>query len=336
MLKRHDFAVAVTAGVVCFGTRPARATEAVNVLYAGSLVTVMERVVVPFAASRGLDVRGEGKGSVALANLIRSGLRSPDVFISADPAVLDSLMGPANGDLVAWYATFGTTRLVIGYSSASPLAPDFVEVARGRRPLVDVLLQPGLRLGRTDPALDPKGYRTIIAAELLERIARRPGFAAKLLGDDRNPNQILPEETLLARLESGDLDAAFLYATESVARGVPAVELPRAANLGDPAEAKMYATVSVTIDGKKRVGAPAAYALTIPNRSGRPTSPKPASSGAATQSRPESNAATQFVALLLSPEGRAALTKSGMTMLPHVQLVGDRAAVPSSLRPLFR
>jgi len=316
MITRRTFAISSGASLAVAALQPARAASSVEVLYAGSLVTVMERTIVPAAAQRGLDVRGEGKGSVALANLIRNGLRSPDVFISADTAVIDGLMGPPNGNLVAWYVTFAATRLVIGYAPASPFAQVFVEVGRGRKRLVDALLSPGLRLGRTDPALDPKGYRTLLAAQLLERAAGYPGFAVKVLGENRNSAQILPEETLLARLEGGDLDAAFLYATESAARRLPAVELPSAANLGDPAQAATYATARVTIDGVTRVGAPAIYALTIPNAA------------------PNPDGAAAFVAFLLSSGGHQLLAQSGVSVVPPM-LAGARSAVPISLRPLL-
>jgi molybdate/tungstate transport system substrate-binding protein len=316
MLTRRGFALSTGASLAAATMQPARAASSIGVLYAGSLVTVMERAIVPAAAQRGLDVRGEGRGSVALANLIRNGLRSPDVFISADTAVLEGLMGPANANLVSWYATFATTRLVVGYAPSSPFARTFVDVARGRMRLVDALLSPGLRLGRTDPALDPKGYRTVFAAQLLERATGFPGFAARLLGTNRNEAQILPEETLLARLEGGDLDAAFLYATESTARGIPAVELPASANLGDPAQARTYATARVTIDGVTRVGAPAIYALTIP------------------QAAPNPGGAAAFVAFLLSSDGHGLLVRSGVTVTP-LAVAGERTAVPASLRNLF-
>jgi len=318
MLSRGNFALC--AGATLFGAMAprAQAAESVNVSYADSLVTVMERTIVPLAAAHGLSVGGESKGSVVLANLIRAGLRSPDVFISADPAVTASLMGSANGALIDWYAVFATTRLVLGYAPNSPLAHDFVDVARSRRSLVDVLSQPGLRLGRTDPALDPKGYRVILAMNLLERYAQRPGFARKLLGEDRNPAQVLPDDaTLLGRLEGGELDAAFLYATESTARSVPAIELPRAVNLGDPAQAQTYARVSLTIEGKKRIGAPIAYALTIPRAARNP------------------RGGADFVAFLLGAEGRAALIKSGMTLLARPQVVGDRNAVPAGAQSVL-
>jgi molybdate/tungstate transport system substrate-binding protein len=313
-MKRAPFLVSLAAVPAAASlVRPgARAATSVVVLYAGSLVTVMENVLKPALAKQSLDFKGEAKGSVALANLIKSGLRSPDVFISADTKVLDGLMSDAK-PAVQWYATFATTRLVIGYSSSSPFANDFIAVNRGEKKLADVLLSPALKLGRTDPALDPKGYRSIIAAHLLEVSGNAPaGFAAKLLGDDRNPAQIFPEETLLARLETGDLDAAFLYATESIARKVPSVELPASANLGDPAQSAHYATVTVTIDGTKRTGGPAVYALTIPTVAQNKI------------------AGESFCTYLLGAEGGKLLEASGVTIVKPA-IVGDRSAVPASV-----
>jgi molybdate/tungstate transport system substrate-binding protein len=314
-VTRTDFSKTLVAGMTTaalFAPIRARAAQSVSVLYAGSLVTVMEHAIVPALAKLGFDVEGEAKGSVALAKLIEGGLRTPDVFISADPKVIDGMMGAANKNLATWYAVFASTRLVIGYAPTSPLAGAFADVVRGQKKLTDVLLMPNLRLGRTDPALDPKGYRSILAAKLLESDGAGAGFARKLLGDDRNPAQVFPEETLLARLETGDLDAAFLYATESTSRHLPAVELPATANLGEFREAAHYATASVTIDGVTRTGGVAAYALTIPSVA------RNAVGGAG------------FVAYLFSSAGQALLKASGVTTFSPV-VVGDRATVPASV-----
>jgi molybdate/tungstate transport system substrate-binding protein len=314
-MRRLPFLASLSAAAagVSFVRERVRAASVVVVLYAGSLVTIMENVVRPAVLKDGLDFKGEAKGSVALANLIKSGLRSPDVFISADLKVLDDLMTAQSKNVVLWYAPFATTRLVIGYAASSPFARDFIDASKGTIKLVDVLLKPGLKIGRTDPAVDPKGYRTIIAAKLLEAGGEAPpGFAAKLLGDDRNPAQIFPEETLLARLETGDLDAAFLYATESVARKVPSVELPDSANLGDPAQAAHYATASVTIDGTKHTGSPSVYGITIP------------------AAAPDTVAAESFVAYLLGSTGKELLESAGVTVVKPT-IVGDRSAVPSAV-----
>ena len=60
----------------------------VSVLYAGSLGAVMEKGLAPAAErTTGHGIQGEGHGSVAAARMIRDRLRTPDVFVSADPAV---------------------------------------------------------------------------------------------------------------------------------------------------------------------------------------------------------------------------------------------------------
>jgi molybdate/tungstate transport system substrate-binding protein len=313
MIDRRSFVVAAGAlGGAGLVPRPAAAAGApVSVLYAGSLVTVFERSLVPAAAAIGLDVHGEPRGSVELAKLISGGLSNPDVFISADPVLIQGLMG--QGGFASWYATFAATRMVIGYSPNSPFAHSFVQAARGERKLVDVLLQPGLKIGRTDPALDPKGYRTLIVAQLLQRESGIPDLAEKLLGNARNPSQVFPEETTLVRLESGELDAAFLYSTESAVRRLPAVELPVYANLGNPALDKTYQSVSVTVDGVTRKSGAIVYALTILNKA------------------PDPEGAARFVEFLIAGRGRSLLTAAGVRVLAPA-FSGDKAAVPASLR----
>ncbi len=65
----------------------------VSVAYAASLVAVMEGSVArTFDSRTGLRFAGEAKGSRVLANLIRAGLRDPDIFISADPALFKGLV----------------------------------------------------------------------------------------------------------------------------------------------------------------------------------------------------------------------------------------------------
>ena len=188
----------------------------VNVLYAGSLVTPMEGPIAKDLATTGIQFAGEGRGSKALERLIESGLRRPDIVISADPALVETL---EQKGLVASHVTFASAWMVLGYSPLSKQRALFEAAAGGKTGLATVLRTPGLAIGRTDPALDPKGVRTI--------------KSLKLLGLPANLGSEYPEEDLLARLEIGTLDAAFLYSTESAARKLPAIRLPGAAALSD-------------------------------------------------------------------------------------------------------
>lgn len=195
-----------------------------NVLYAGSLVNVMEHGIGPaFTRARGVRMRGFAGGSKELAREIAGKLRAADVFVSANPRVNARLMGPAHGDWVSWYVVFAESPLVIGYNRSSRFAADFT-----KKPWYRVLLEPGIRIGRTDPRLDPKGALTV---QLLQRAARRyriPELARRVLGTPENPAQVLPEESLIGRLETGLIDVGFFYSTETTAAGIATVRLPRA------------------------------------------------------------------------------------------------------------
>ncbi len=201
--------------------------QTVSVLYAGSLVTPMEGpVAAALSEKEQLEFLGEGRGSKALANFIRDGLRKPDVFISADESLVQDLR---RRGLVASSTTFGSASMVLGYSTSSRYASVFEDVRNGKVSLLDALRTPGLRVARTDPQLDPKGARTIKAMHMLAD----PATVAAILGPDENPAQIVPEESLLVRLETGEADVGFLYSTESAARHIPAIALPGKASLSD-------------------------------------------------------------------------------------------------------
>jgi len=191
----------------------------VNVLYAGSLVNLMEHSVGPaFEKETGLHMRGYAAGSGQIANEIRGKLRRGDVFISASPKVNASLMGDAHGNYVSWYVDFAESPLLIGYNPKSRFAGDFKT-----KPWDTVLQEPGLRLGRTDPKLDPKGALTIELVTKAAQAAGTPDLVEKTLGAPGNPAQVLPEETLVGRLQSGQLDAGFFYGTETSDLKIPSI-----------------------------------------------------------------------------------------------------------------
>src|ERR1700730_13827465 len=291
----------------------------VSVAYAGSLINLMEKKVGPaFSQSTGYPYVGEGKGSSALANEIKGKLTFPDIFISASPAVNTTLMGMTNGNYVSWYAPFIRSSLVIGYSSTSKFAADFQAVATGSKSWYQVLEEPGIRIGRTDPALDPKGVRTIIMTELAEKYYNQPGLSSKILGAPNNTGQIFPEEELVARLTSGQLDAGFFYLNEVTDASLPYVTLPTQINMSDPSLNSVYAKATYTDPktGAVTKGSAIVYTITMLNTSKNKTG------------------AIAFVQYIFSPQGQTFFTNDGLsTVTPKVS--GDITAVPSQLQSLF-
>jgi molybdate/tungstate transport system substrate-binding protein len=202
-------------------SEPASA-ETVNVLYAGSLVNLMEHGIGPaFDKATGDTFQGFAGGSKGLANQIKGQLRRGDVFISANPKVNDDLTGAENGDWVSWYVNFAQSPLVIGYNPSSKFAADLKS-----KPWYEVMQEAGIRIGRTDPKLDPKGALTIQLFDHAEQVYKQPGLAQKALGAPDNPTQVFPEETLVGRLQSGQLDVGFFYSTETSDLKIPSISLP--------------------------------------------------------------------------------------------------------------
>lgn len=248
---------AMLAAALCGG--PAHATGNVNVLYAGSLVNLMEHGIGPaFDKASGDTFQGFAGGSNEIAHEIKGKLRQGDIFVSANPKVNDALMGSANGDWVGWYISFAQSPLVIGYNPSSKFAADVKS-----KPWYLVLQEPGIRIGRTDPKLDPKGALTVQLMSAAAAFYKSPDLSQKIIGAAENPEQVFPEETLVGRLQSGQLDAGFFYSTETAAAKIPAVTLPPEIapkavytvtvlhNAPNPAGAEQFVTFFLGPEGKK-------------------------------------------------------------------------------------
>lgn len=190
---------------------------AVNVLYAGSLVNLITKQIGPaFQTASGYSVTGKGAGSTALVTDIKGKVDKGDVFISASPKATDTLMGASNGSWVSWYASFATSNVVLGYNPKSKFAAQIKS-----EPWYKAITIPGLKLGFTDPATDPKGK---LVAEALSDTAKSQNMPA-LTTIENDKGDVFPEETLVARLQSGQLDAGFFYTVEAVPASIPTVPL---------------------------------------------------------------------------------------------------------------
>lgn len=287
----------------------------VSVLYAGSLATAMENGLgAAFSKATGYAYKGEAQGSLGGARMIHDHLRSPDVFISADPTVNETvLMGDKNQNLVSWFATMASSQLVLAYNPKSQFAEKFQAAATNAIPWYEVLQTPGVRFGRGDPTTDPKGYRTLFLFDLAGKHYQKPEIP-RMLGEPLNPAQVFPEIVLLARVETGQFDAGIFYKHEVVAHHLPFVTFPPEINLGYPEFAGFYGKATYQIPSGEQVrGAPIVFTITIPRTVSHPA------------------AAEAFVRFLLSSP--KLLEGFGFGIIEH-QVGGDRAQVPADLRGL--
>lgn len=205
---------ATMTGGAAAGQSAARGS--VSVLYAGSLMNLMERDLGPaFTRADGYGFEGFGAGSTELVSQIKGGIRQGDVFISASPAANTGLEGSGNGNWANWCVTFARAPLVLGYNPHSAFAAQLRS-----KPWYRVISEPGIRVGLTDPRLDPKGKLTV---EALNQAAAELHMPA--LGNAASKFTVFPEETLVGRLEAGQLDAAFFYSVEAKDQHIPTASL---------------------------------------------------------------------------------------------------------------
>ena len=297
------------------------ATGTASVGYASSLQFLNEKVAGPaFTKATGYGYSGRGASSGELESEIASGEISPNVFES----VGGDNITPLQPKYTTWYVPYAGTQMAVAYNPKSKYASQFKAYADGSKPLsglFTLLETPGLKLGRTDPNIDPQGRDFIYLLELAQSYYHLPpDTVSKILGTSdfgtASSSQIYAESSLDATLQSGQLDAASAFITQAVELHLDYIKLPAAINLGDAALAADYAkaTVTITPPGKPKStksGSPQVIDITI---IGKPTP-----------------AGIAFVKYTLSPAGLAQYKAGGFTLITPT-VVGDSGAVPTAVR----
>ena len=249
-LGRRGLLAAVAAGVTASAGCSARGDPPVSLLAAGSLNDVFENGLAP---SLDTELRVEARGSAAAARLVAEGTKQPDIVSLADTALFHGPLHPE------WYAEFATNAVVLAYNSETTGGERIA--AAGADQWYEPLRGDEVSLGRTDPDLDPLGYRTLFALDLA---TQHYGLDTDLRAVVPERDQLFPETQLVSQFETGAIDAAFTYRNMAVERGYDYVELPDAVNLSDTAAADVYGSVSYELpSGKVVTGAPISYGSTV-------------------------------------------------------------------------
>jgi molybdate/tungstate transport system substrate-binding protein len=254
----------------------------------------------------------ENSGSLEAARKLTELGKIPDVIGVADYGVISKLLVPQHA---TWFATFARNSMVLIHTDESAGAD---EINSGN--WWQVLLRPGIRAGRSDPALDPNGYRTLMVFQLAGKLYKQPGLAPRL---ERAfpPRYVRPKEAdLTALVQAGELDYSWSYASIAKTARLPYVNLPDSVDLSDPKLAEWYGQARVRLPGMSRAGKdsvefrgePIVYALTIPKAAAHPAT------------------AQAFVRFMFSSEGQAILEANGFTLLEK-PLLGGPERPPAGL-----
>jgi molybdate/tungstate transport system substrate-binding protein len=219
-----------------------------DVAYAGSMGSLMEGPIKSTVAQKlTLEMHGRAQGSSALAQLIVGGSIRPDVFIPITPGPMLTVLRAGKAETAQPIAH---TEMVVAYNPKSRFAPKFEAAANGKGNLWEVLQEPGLRFGRTDPVTDPQGRNIIFTMMLAAKVYKQPDLEEKVLGPTINEKQIFTEPTVQARLQSGELDAASAYKIQPGPFNLPYLTLPREINLSGQSVHADHPEVSLSVGGK--------------------------------------------------------------------------------------
>lgn len=238
------------------------------IFHAGSLSVPFKLMKEEYEkANPEVNIVLEAAGSVASVRKITELNREADIMASADYRIINQMLIP---EFAGWNISFAANEMVLACRDDSPVASMI-----SQDNWMDVLLQEETHYGRSNPDHDPCGYRTLVTLKLAEAYYQRPGMAERILQKDKR--FIRPKETdLLALLESGTIEAIFIYRSVAEQHGLSYITLPDSINLKQPQLADWYATATVFIAGKvpgERIllnGAPMVYGITMlhaaPNR----------------------------------------------------------------------
>ncbi len=320
------------------------------VFAAGSLIVPFGQLETAFeAAHPDIDVRLEYHGSIQVIRYVTDIKQEIDVVASADHALMPMLLyqntiPDTDQPYADWTIRFAGNRLALAYTDRSAYH-DGISADNW----YEVIARDGVRLGLADPRFDPSGYRALMALKLAETVYKVRGIFDAVLGgqfqpaitwfwDDGETLITVPELLatkadsrimlrgssihLASLVESGDVDYAFLYESVIHQQGFRMVELPAGVSLGDEALAAEYSAVRVHLDFQRFAsvrpeftGEPIAYGVTIPSNA------------------PHPELAAQFVAFLLSDEGRAIMEANHHPLRDPIE-VDNHDALPAALQHL--
>lgn len=252
----------------CRNGAEAAAVRELVVFHAGSLSIPLREIATAFEASHpGVKVVREASGSRAAARKISDLGRNCDVLALADYTVIEELQA---GGHATWNLLFATNEMVLAYPETA--RPESVPTQDNWTGLLGV---EGTRVGHSDPDSDPCGYRALMVLQLVELELGETGLVEAVAANSQG--HVRPKASdLVALLEVGELDFAFLYRSVAVQHGIPFLELPASVNLGDSGRAAQYGAVAVAVSGPEpgttvtKRGGPVAYGVTIPKSALQP------------------------------------------------------------------
>jgi molybdate/tungstate transport system substrate-binding protein len=295
------------------------AKEQIVIFHAGSLSVPFAQIEKVFEAKYPqYDVLREAAGSRACARKITDIGKPADVMASAAYKVIDNLLIPK---FAKFNVQFATNEMAIAYTDKSKYAKEINE-----KNWTDIFLKDDVKIGHSNPNIDPCGYRSMLVTKLAEKYYKKPDFYNKLLGygesytngeEHKNKVIVRPKETdLLGLLEAGAYDYLYIYKSVAAQHGLKFIVLPPEVSLKDKQFSPFYQSAQIKITGKKpgewisKKGSAMVYGITVVQNEdkGLPRNPE---------------GAVKFVNFVLSTEGQKIMQDNGQGAISPPIITGD-------------
>jgi molybdate/tungstate transport system substrate-binding protein len=279
---------------------------------AGTLATPFTAEIAAFKKQNpGVTVHSQFAASADMVKDITQLGQPADVLGVADYSLIPKLMSDPAKPHATWYVGFVSNQITFAYTSHSKGASQLTPANWYK-----VLAQSGVRIGRSNPAADPSGYQILQMLQLADSYYKDPGLSASVLKNSPDSSVAETETSLLAALQSGQIDYLAIYRSDALEQHLKYIALPTQINLSDPAMAAAYAKVTINAGSLGMLTAkPIIYGLTVPSTA------------------PDAALGRKFVGFVLSPQGQAIMRSNGFVVISPA-LASSQDKVPASLQSL--
>jgi molybdate/tungstate transport system substrate-binding protein len=276
---------------------------------AGTLASPFGAEIAAFKqANPGVTVHSQFGASGDMVKAVTQLHQPDDVLGVADYSLIPKLMFPASA---RWYLGFVSNAITFAYTSHSKGASGLTAANWYK-----VLAEPGVHIGRSNPAADPSGYQILQMLALANGYYHQPDLSASVLKNSPDSSVAETETSLIAALQSGQIDYLGLYTSTAQEEHLKYISLPTQINLSDPAMAADYGKVSVNAGSLGTLTAkPIIYGLTIP------------------ASAPDAALGEKFISFVLGPQGHAIMHNQGFVVISPA-LANPQGKVPAAVKPL--
>lgn len=249
-----------------------KTTEKIVIFHAGSLSVPIAKIGEEFKKIYNTEIFCEASGSVEAIRKITELGKKADIIAVSDYSLIQKMLMPNYADFCILFAR---NEIVLAFSKNSKYAKE-INTSNWFN-----ILKRDVKIGFSDPNLDPCGYRTLMVLKLADIYYGKDIFKevvennSNIRSSDKIifvPEKIKTEDKIVIRskevdlsalVSTGALDYFFIYKSVAEQHNLSYIELPMEINLGSFEKEEYYGQISVVVKNETIKAEPIVYGITI-------------------------------------------------------------------------